>query len=217
SANLSTNKNEVTKFNGDRSISGPTITQEGNPFNSFYLLEFDRILQDETVIQVLIDDGYTFGAYVGGRPEPGDMLYKDTNGDKNFNEEDRVVKDYSALPKITYGLNFGVAYKGFDLNVVGQGIGGVRQYWGNDGFNTFNINEGFLQREEILNRWTVENKSTEYPRLRTSGSALNAVNSDYWLHSTSFFRIKSLQFGYALPKTTTSKFSVERLRFSADL
>lgn len=217
SANLSTNKNEVTKFNDDRSINGPTITQEGNPFNSFYLLEFDRILQDEAEIQALIDDGYTFGAYVGGRPQPGDMLYKDTNGDKNFNEEDRVVKDYSALPKVTYGLNFSVAYKDFDLNVVGQGIGGVRQYWGNDGFNTFNINEGFLQRAEILNRWTEENKSTEYPRLRTSGSALNAVNSDYWLHSTSFFRIKSLQFGYALPRATTSRFSVDRLRLYANL
>src|SRR5690606_17561343 len=57
SANLSTNKNEVTKFNGDRSINGPTIYQEATPFCDSYLLEVARILQDEAEIQALIDDG----------------------------------------------------------------------------------------------------------------------------------------------------------------
>ncbi|MNK91724.1 TonB dependent receptor [compost metagenome] len=139
------------------------------------------------------------------------------NGDKVFNEEDRVVKNYSALPKVTYGLSLSAGYKGFDLNVVTQGVSGVKQYWGNDGFNTFNINEGFLQNAEILNRWTPENHSTEYPRLRTSGSALNTVYSDYWLQNTSFLRIKSLQLGYALPKDASAKFKVDRLRVFANL
>ncbi|RQP11690.1 MAG: TonB-dependent receptor [Parapedobacter sp.] len=215
--NLSTVHNKVLEFNGDQSISGATITQEGNPFNSFYMLEFDHIIQDQSEIDQLLADGYTFGTYVGGVPSPGDMLYKDANGDKVFNDADRVVKDYSSLPKLNYGLTLSAAYKGFDLNVVGQGIGGVRQYWGNDGFNTFNINEGFLQRAEILNRWTPENKSTEYPRLRTSGSALNTAYSDYWLYNTAYFRIKSIQLGYALPSATTSKFKVDRLRIYANL
>tara|TARA_R100001369_G_scaffold92610_2_gene138705 strand:+ start:1274 stop:4375 length:3102 start_codon:yes stop_codon:yes gene_type:complete len=215
--NLSSVKNNVTKFNGDKSINGPTITQEDDAFNSFYLLEFDRILQSQDEIDQLVADGYTFGSYVGGNPGPGDMLYKDSNGDMIFDDQDRVVKEYSALPKITYGFNLNFGYQGFDLNVVAQGTEGVKQYWGNDGFNTFNINEGFLQRKEILNRWTPENNSTSYPRLRTSGSALNTVYSDYWLHDTSYFRIKSLQFGYALPQKVTSKFKVDRLRIYTNL
>ncbi len=215
--NFSTVKNKVLKFHGDRSINAMNITLEGSPYNSFYMLEFDRIIQDQSEVDQLIADGYTFATYVGGKPKPGDLLYKDTNGDKIFNEEDRVIKDYSSLPKYTYGLNLSVAYKNIDLNVVAQGIGGVKEYWGNDGFNTFNLNEGFLQRKEILNRWTPENKSTEYPRLLTSSSALNSVYSDYWLHNTSFFRIKSLQLGYALPYATSSKFKVERLRVYANL
>ncbi|MCS3552759.1 MULTISPECIES: TonB-dependent receptor [unclassified Sphingobacterium] len=215
--NLSTVNNKVTKFNGSKSINAATITQENNAFNSYYLLEFDRIIQDQAEIDQLLADGYTFGTYVGGVPKPGDMLYKDTNGDKIFNDQDRVVKAYSALPKITYGLNMNVGYKGFDLSVIGQGTGGVKEYWGNDGFNTFNINEGFLQREEILNRWTPENKSKEYPRLLNSGSALNTMYSDYWLYNTSYFRIKSLQLGYALPQAMTSKFKVDRLRVYANL
>ena len=215
--NLSFLSNKVLKFNGDRSISDYYITMEGKPFNSFYMLEFDRIIQDQSEIDQLKADGYTFATYVGGEPKPGDMLYKDVNGDKVFNDQDRVIKDFSGLPKVTYGLNVSVGYKDFDFNVVAHGVSGVKQYWGNDGFNTFNINEGFLQSKEVLNRWTPENKSTEYPRLRNSGSALNTVYSDYWLHNTSFLRIKSMQLGYALPKETSTRFKVERLRVFANL
>ncbi|MFD2556254.1 SusC/RagA family TonB-linked outer membrane protein [Sphingobacterium tabacisoli] len=215
--NISFLNNKVLKFNGDKSISDYYITMEGKPFNSFYMLEFDRIIQDQSEIDQLKADGYTFGTYVGGEPKPGDMLYKDLNGDKVFDDQDRVIKDFSGLPKVTYGLNVSVAYKSFDFNVVAHGVGGVKQYWGNDGFNTFNINEGFLQSKEVLNRWTPENKSTEYPRLRNSGSALNTVYSDYWLHNTSFLRIKSMQLGYALPKETSTRFKVERLRVFANL
>lgn len=216
-ANLSTVTNSVSRFNGDTSIDGTTITLEGKPFTSFYVLEFDRIIQDQSEIDRLVADGYTFGTYVGGTPKPGDMLYKDANGDKVFNEKDRVVKNYSSLPKYTYGLNVSVAYKGIDLNIVGQGVGGVKQYWGNDGFNTFNLNEGYLQRTEILNRWTPENKSTIYPRLLTSGSALNTAYSDYWLYNTSYFRVKSLQLGYAFPRQMTNRLKIDRLRVYADL
>ncbi|WP_197027617.1 TonB-dependent receptor [Prevotella sp. 10(H)] len=217
SGNLSTVSNKVVKFNGDESKSGAVITKEGIPYQSFYVLEFDRIIQDQAEIDQLLADGYTFGTYVGGKPSPGDMLYKDTNGDKIFDDKDRVVKDYSSLPKMTYGINISMAYKGIDLNITGQGVSGAKGYWGNDGFNTFNINEGFLQRAEILNRWTEDNKSTKYPRLRTSASAINTVNSDYWLYNTSYFRIKSIQLGYTLPKSLTSKFMVERLRVYTNL
>lgn len=216
-ANLSTINNRVLKYNGDKSINGPTITIEDNPFSSFYLLEFDRIIQEQSEIDKLLADGYTFSAYVGGVPKPGDMLYKDINGDKVFNDEDRVIKSFSALPKVLYGLNISAQYSGFDINIIGQGTGGVKQYWGNDGFNTFNINEGFLQRKEILNRWTPENKSAQYPRLRTSGSALNTIYSDYWLYNTSYFRIKSLQLGYSLPQGITSAVKIDRLRVYTNL
>lgn len=215
--NISTINNKVLKFNGNKSINGPNVTIEESPFNSFYVLEFDRIIQDQSEVDKLLSEGYSFGAYVGGKPGPGDILYKDSNEDKIFDDKDRVIKSYSPLPKYTYGLSLNVAYKGIDLNVMGQGVGGVEGYWGNDGFNTFNINEGFLQRSVILNRWTPENKSTQYPRLRTSGSALNTVYSDYWLYNTSYFRIKSLQLGYTLPEALITKAHISDLRIYMEL
>lgn len=217
SGNLATVNNEVTKFNGDKSINNATITMEGKPFNSFYVLELDHIIQDQEEIDQLLANGYTFGSDIGGKPKPGDFLYKNTNDDKAFNLEDRVVKDFSSLPKLTYGININAAYKDFDISIVGQGVGKVKGYWGNDGFNTFNINEGFLQKADILNHWTPENRSTEYPRLLTSGSALNTAHSDYWLYNTSYFRIKSIQAGYTLPRKLTSNFLVDRLRVYTNL
>lgn len=216
SGNLSTAKNEVLKF-GEDEASGLYMISEGKPYHAFYLLEYDHIIQDQAEIDQLLADGYTFAAAIGGTPQPGDLLYKDTNDDKVFNLDDRTVRDFSTLPSMTYGITLNAAYKGVDFMVMGQGCSGAHGYWGNDGFNTFNINEGFLQRKSILNRWTEKNHSTEYPRLRTSASTLNSVNSDYWLYNTSYFRIKSIQLGYTLPANFTKKFNVKRLRIYTNL
>jgi TonB-linked SusC/RagA family outer membrane protein len=218
SGNLSTINNKVVKY-GDEAEVGATIIKEGSPYGAFYVLEFDRIIQDQAEIDQLTADGYTFSAdlYNTGTPKPGDMLYKDTNGDKFFDKEDRVVKNYSTLPKITYGININAAYKGFDVSIVGQGVSGARGYWAQDGINTFNINEGFLLRTQVLDHWTPENKSTEYPRLLLSTAVSNTYRSDYWIYNTSYFRIKSIQAGYTLPKKLTSKFLVERLRVYTNL
>ena len=216
SGNFSTIHNKVVKF-GEDEVNGLYMIKEGKPYYCYYLLEYDHIIQDQSEIEKLKADGYTFAKEIGGEPTPGDLLYKDTNEDKVFNLEDRTVRNYSRLPKITYGLNISMSYKGFDFSMAGQGLGGTHGYWGNDGFNTFNINEGFLLRKTTLKRWTETNKSTKYPKLRTTAATLNSVNSDYWLYNTSFFRIKSIQLGYTLPSNLTQKVFVKRFRLYTNL
>lgn len=216
SGNFSTIHNKVVKF-GEDEVNGLYMIKEGKPYYCYYLLEYDHIIQDQSEIEKLKADGYTFAKEIGGEPTPGDLLYKDTNEDKVFNLEDRTVRNYSRLPKITYGLNISMSYKGFDFSMAGQGLGGTHGYWGNDGFNTFNINEGFLLRKTTLKRWTETNKSTKYPKLRTTAATLNSVNSDYWLYNTSFFRIKSIQLGYTLPSNLTQKVFVKSFRLYTNL
>lgn len=216
SGNISTVRNRVTKYKGE-SIDEATKTIEGKPYRSFFVYEVDHIIQDQAEIDQLIADGYTFSSHVGGTPEPGDFLYKDTDGNKVFNDEDRVLKK-SSIPKITYGINLNATYKNLDLSIMGQGVGGVHGYWGGDGFNTFNINDNFLIRENVLKHWTPENQSKKYPRLRQSTDARNSSpKSDYWLYNTSFFRIKSVQLGYSIPKKLTSKLMIDQLRVYTNL
>jgi hypothetical protein len=159
----------------------------------------------------MVAGGYTFSPAIS---KLGDFLYKDTNGDKKLNDDDRVIKG-SSIPKATYGINASASYKGFDLNIIGQGVSGLDFYDGG-AYNTFNLHWDYIQRENVLNRWTPGNKSTAYPRL-TYGLANNDVNSDYWLKDISYFRIKSIQFGYAVPNKITSKFKVDRLRLYTSL
>jgi len=214
--NLSTVKNKVVKY-GDET-DGLTVIKEGSPYGAFKVLEFDRIIQDQSEIDQLVAEGYTFSSdvYDGAMPQPGDLLYKDTNGDKIIDKEDRVIKNHSTLPKITYGLNINLAYKGFDASIVGQGVSGAKGYW-NDGYNTFNISDVLLMRSNVLEHWTPENRSTKYPRLLTSTGLSNVYRSDYWMYNTSYFRIKTIQVGYTLPKKLTSKFQIERLRVYTNL
>lgn len=209
SGNLSTVSNKMLKYGTDTDYGDGTIIRKGESFRSFFMLEYDRILQSQQEIDDLIAQGYTFSSYVGGVPQPGDFLYKDTNGDKVFDSEDRVVTKTS-IPKVTYGINLNMAYKEFDFSVVGQGVGGVHGYW-NDGFNTFNLNEGFLIRSNVLDRWTPENRSTKYPRIYGSDGR-NSVHNTYWLYNTSYFRIKSIQLGYTLPKRLASRMMVDKVR-----
>lgn len=205
--NISFIDNKVLKYLGAvKTISGTRVLTEGKSIWPFYIREVDHIVQDQAEIDKMIADGYTFSPAI---PKPGDFLYKDIVPDKKINDDDRVIKG-STIPNATYGINVSASYKGFDLNIVGQGVSGLDFYDGG-AYNTFNLHWDYVQRENVLNRWTPENKSTEYPRL-TFGLANNDVNSDYWLKDVSYFRIKSLQFGYALPKRITSKFLVDRLR-----
>jgi hypothetical protein len=115
SFNLSTYKNEVVKI-----ISpsyGTTTVQEGLPYNSFYMTEWIGIFQN----QAEIDNGplHPYG------PKPGDLKFKDQNGDGVINGDDRIVMD-GAFPKFYYGGSLNVFWRNFDASLFIQGINGIK-------------------------------------------------------------------------------------------
>ncbi|HBL75716.1 MAG TPA: SusC/RagA family TonB-linked outer membrane protein [Prolixibacteraceae bacterium] len=210
--NISSIDNKVLKYMGDvKTISGTKVLTEGVSIFPFYVREVDHVVQDQAEIDAMIADGYTFSPAI---PKPGDFLYKDLTDDKKINDDDRVIKG-SSIPKATYGINIGASYKGVDLNIIGQGVSGLNYYDGGT-FNSFNLHWDYIMRENVLNRWTPDNKTTAYPRL-TAGLANNDVNSDYWLANVSYFRIKSIQLGYTIPKRISSKILINRFRLYTSL
>ena len=133
------------------------------------------------------------------------MKYKDINKDGQIDANDREIIGDST-PKLLYAININLAYKGFDLTVVGTG----KAF-----FNTMLTNEYFW------NGWGDSNYSTfvrdniggRYPRLDYEKSNNNFVASDYWMEKGGFFKIQNVELGYTLNFRQTNKLGVKGMRF----
>jgi len=197
--NLSYNKNEVVFLGNDKEFlngttvgpSGMEVTRitEGLPIGYLYGFQTDGVFQNEA--EVLAHAGAD-GALLQPDAQPGDLIFKDLNGDGVLDQLDRgLIGD--PTPKWTYGMNIDLSYKNFDLTVFGQGVQGV---------DVFNVTRRFdlpgaNYTADILNRWTGENSTNENPRLTDIDPNGNyRESSDYYVEDASFFRIKTLQIGY---------------------
>ena len=112
-------KNEVVDLKDQVYYGNNTIIQRSSSINSFYGLQAEGIFQSEEEILE--------HAYQSDGTKPGDVKYADLDGNGIVDNNDRTVIGNS-LPKLTYGFNLGVAYKGFDLSAIFQGIGKVDTY-----------------------------------------------------------------------------------------
>lgn len=201
--------NEVLKldaplFNG-RVESGvyATKTEVGQPIGAFYLLEMEGIFQNETEILL--------SAYQGDNIHPGDVKFKDQNGDSKIDENDRVFLG-SAIPKLTGGVNLSLNYQNFDMSVFLQGAYGNKIY--------VQVNqdiEGFYRGFTVTQRyfdehWTGEGTSNTQPRASWSAKANNARPSSRFLEDGSYVRLKNVQVGYTIPENVLKVTGFDKAR-----
>ncbi len=133
-------------------------------------------------------------AKINNNTRPGDLKYKDQNGDGVIDNKDEVVLGKWRAP-FNIGLNFTAKWNNFTLFMAGSG-----QYGG----NSFKINDSYYAvygdakySEVVRGRWTPETAGTAtFPRLTTQGGELNFVNSDYWMYSTDAFYLSKVQLTY---------------------
>ena len=201
-------RNEVTKF-GEQEISDQTIIKEGEPLNSWYLLEFDGIFQSEQDIANSPIHPYT--------PKPGHIKLKDTDGDGDVDADDRVLID-GQFPKFTYGVNLNMEWKNFDLSVFIQGVEGIKKYVRWWGIQPFYTGPGRLMTK-WRDAWTPQNKSNTLPILNisTAEPSMNYASS-FYLQDASYVRLKNLQIGYNIPSAALKNYGIQALRiyFSGD-
>lgn len=214
--NFSYLKNKVTNLgngiefltDGNAGFQGSaysiTRTEVGHTYNSFYGFQTMGIFQTQEEIE----------AYVGSKGKiqpnarPGDFKWEDVNGDGVINENDRKFLG-NPMPNYTYGFTLSAGYKGFDIVVFSQGVAGNQIF---NGLRRFGITSSNWQTE-ALGRWTGPGTSNTYPRLVTDDPNNNLNNpSDFYLKDGDYFRIKTLQIGYTLPKSVISKIGLERTR-----
>ena len=213
--------NKVTKFQGDvSSISGVYKTQEGKPINQLYVITVDRIVRDQSdldYVQSLVDKNPDYFATYQ-RPELGDFLYRDANGDGKLDTNDRVEIGYGTLPRLSYGANLGLAWNGFDFSVLFQGVGNHQVYYNNQAFRFVTVMGQSLIKDITDNAWTPENPyNSKYPILRNNANGKNNIASDAFMHNAAYFRCKNIQLGYTVPKKITKKFFVENLKVYASI
>ncbi|WP_164972582.1 SusC/RagA family TonB-linked outer membrane protein [Lacibacter luteus] len=130
--------------------------------------------------------------------KPGDLKYVDQNGDNVIDSRDEVMIGRYIAP-FTYGINFSVAYKNFNLFVLGTG--------NNDGYGLTNNNyywvSGDLKYSDVVrNRWTEATKTTAtYPRLSSQQNNNNFRSSDFWVYKTDRFNLSKVQLTYNFSNT----------------
>lgn len=149
---------------------------------------------------------------------PGDIKYKDVNGDGIVNNDDVVPIGATTRPNLIYGLGISANWKGFDFNMHFQGAG--KSHFFINGFTVYPFVNGewgnILDKMANSNRWILgvnEDPNAEYPRLSYGGNSNNYRPSTYWLRNGTYLRLKTLEMGYTLPRTLTSKIRLDKVRF----
>ncbi|MDR2816811.1 MAG: TonB-dependent receptor [Proteiniphilum sp.] len=214
--NLGYVRNKVTKFQGDvSSINGVYKIQEGKPINQFYMITVDRIVRDQAdldYVQSLVDKKTNYFATYQ-RPDLGDFLYADANGDGQLNTDDRVEIGHGDVPSFTYGANLGLTWNNFYFNTLIQGVGDYQVYYNNQAFRFVTVMGQSLNKDITDNAWTPNNPyNSKYPRLRNNANSKNNQASDAFLFNAAYLRCKNIQLGYTIPKHITQKFFVETLK-----
>ena len=168
--------------------------QEGQPLYAWWMYETDGVWQNQAEIDA--------NAHLGS-PQPGQLRYKDQNGDGLIDDKDKKFFG-SYMPKYTYGINFNIGYKKFDFSVDGFGAGGNKVY---NGLAGTRVNGGENISADMFNkRWTGEGSSNVNP-----GANRDATASNYYLEDGDYLRINNITIGY----TFTDMFNLSKLRIYA--
>ncbi|WP_069658995.1 SusC/RagA family TonB-linked outer membrane protein [Arcticibacter eurypsychrophilus] len=154
----------------------------------------------------------TYGAVM-----PGDIKYKDINGDGKIDDTDILPVGATSYPNLVYGFALVSQWKSFDFNVHFQGAG--KSSFFINGYTVYPFSEGdwgnILTDFDESNRWILgqnEDVNASYPRLSYGGNANNYRASSYWLRESTYLRLKTLEAGYTLPKRIVNRFHVNNLR-----
>jgi TonB-linked SusC/RagA family outer membrane protein len=207
SANAAFIKNEVTSLDGTGpNISGITIQKVGLPINSFWGYQAEGLFQNQQQV--------TAHATQSPNTGPGDIIYKDQNGDGTIDQTNDRVYLGTYFPKVTFGFNLGAGYKGIDLTAFFQGAAGVKGYAEGIAIGQVGTTVG-KPTSAMLDSWTATNPGAKFPRLLTTSYLQNDPGtnpSSYWVRNAGYVRMKNLQLGYTLPRSIAQRIGAQRIR-----
>lgn len=222
------NKVDIT-VRGNITYSQNTILEKDEENNVYpYQMERDyRVNQAKGLIALGLfkdyDDIRNSPKQEFGTVQPGDIKYKDVNGDGVVNDGDKVAIGATTKPNMIYGFGISASWKGLDINVHFQGAGKTSFFiegatvhafsageWGNILSDVANSNRWI--DHEISGTMATENPNASYPRLSYGGNSNNYRQSTFWLRNGSYLRLKTLELGYSIPKPLVNKIRFNNIR-----
>ena len=200
-------RNEVIE-NDEPLVAYPYLTEKGYRLGQYRGFVSNGFFKDE-------DDIASSPTHTLGVVRPGDVKYKDINGDGVINSYDQVPMGYARTPEISFGFGGTVGYKNFDFSLFF--IGAANTTVNVAGFGTWPFYDGLGQnnvlREYYNNRWTPENTNARYPAVDERNNPNNFVASDIYLKNGNYLRLRNAEIGYTLPKKLVAKYNFTEVRF----
>ncbi|MDR7128396.1 TonB-linked SusC/RagA family outer membrane protein [Algoriphagus sp. 4150] len=203
SANGGFAKNKILFW--DESPGAPEWQRStGKPMNTHLVYQYDGVFRDQQEIDAETLD---YSA-ITNNLRPGDMKYRDYDGDGKITPDDRVRMDQNDIPTFQGGVNINANWKGFDLAILFQGALGARQYVsaGESG------NIGNYLSDIYENRWTIDNPSSTHPRIANRSDQYFSNGNTYWFRKTDYLRLKNIEIGYNIPAHLSEKVGVKNAR-----
>ena len=214
-----TYSHNVIDFNDEQTYAYSYRQTVGNSINDIYGYDTNGLYIDEQ--DMLNSPSTTFGtAY------PGDIKYRDLNGDGVVDVNDQKRIGHNNLADKIFSFYLGADWKGFDFRVEFSGVADRNYYLKTTdalGILAFTNTsgsggkyDGNVMQYHWDNRYNPNDSSTwttaTYPRLSLAGRSHNVQQSSFWLEDGTFLRLKNLEFGYTIPKKLTQKWHISRAR-----
>ncbi len=193
----------------DRITGGNLRTEPGYPVDFFYGFVTEGLFQSykeiaEHAVQTAGTDPTTSTA-------PGDIKFKDLNGDGVINDLDRTNIG-NANPTFTYGFTNTVNYKNFELTVFVQGSQGNKVLNFTRWYTEGGVSNGNYSND-VIKRWTAPGTSNEMPRLVLNDPNGNNRVSDRFVEDASYLRIKNVRLSYTIPANWTKYLNIKGTKF----
>ena len=218
SFNLSDYRSRMGYMADRQQIDGNKISEEGSYYQEWYGYENMGIILNE---EAMYDENGNKIPVLTNNDGPGNIRYRDVNGDGIISASGDRVRLGNSLPEMQYGGSIWAEWKGFDFNLAFQGIGHQLTYW-SWAVEPFSYQSYSAPLNLIESHWRptatdAENAAAKYPKLTTNTTNIYA-GSDFYLFNGGYMRIKNITLGYTIPKEITKKFFVDNLRvyFSAN-
>lgn len=219
---FSYNKNKIIE-NGQPKQLYPWLDRVGTSLLANFGLVAERLYTLEDDINgdgfISPEDGPEYPTQFG-QIMPGDIKYKDLNGDGKIDSFDEQKIGEGDVPALTFGFGLTAQYKGFDASAFFQGQSSSDRFIGGSGINPFSGGGGTGNLYTAsVDRWTPENNNpyATTPRLSFDESGIGQTNntqqSTWWLRDIDFVRLKTAEVGYTLPDYLSDKFKLSSTRF----